>query len=121
METGNTRATIAKNISMVMKLKGIQQKELAIALGVGPSAVSNWLGGTNSIDIDRLVKACEFLGVSLDQVIGLCKSPSPVYDLTEDEISIMLLYRGADEMSRQIATEILTAHQLKKERAAEEA
>lgn len=119
MATGNTRALIAKNINMIMKLKGIQQKELAVALGVGPSAISNWLTGTNSIDIDRLVKACEYLEVSLDQILGIIKAPSPVYGLSEDEISIMLLYRGADAMSRQIATEILTAHQIKKEREPE--
>lgn len=66
-----TKRTIAANLRQAIKLKGVKQTEIAAFLGVSKSAVSHWLSGDNSIEIDTLAKLCDYLGITLNQIAGL--------------------------------------------------
>ncbi|MBQ3140509.1 MAG: helix-turn-helix transcriptional regulator, partial [Clostridia bacterium] len=65
-----TRQTIGQNIRKYRQQRGVKQKDLAAALGVNSSAVSNWETGVNSIDIEALVRISSLLDVSLDALYG---------------------------------------------------
>ena len=69
----STRQTIGQNIRKYRQQRKIKQKDLAAALGVNSSAVSNWETGVNSIDIEALVRISELLEVSLDTLYGVQK------------------------------------------------
>jgi transcriptional regulator with XRE-family HTH domain len=93
---------IAHNIKSFMKDAKKSQKELADYLGVHESTVSLWLRGTNSIDMGFLLKICEFLGLSLNDVYGVTENP-PEFILTEEEASLLLNYR---RLSKENKTKI---------------
>ena len=52
---------ISKSLSIILAKNGIKGKDLAVALGVGPGAVSAWKNGRTSISGYMLDKLCEYL------------------------------------------------------------
>lgn len=68
---GEIRQIIAKNLRDICEAKGIKHKNIAEALNVSNGSVANWFKGTNGIDIENLVRVCEYIGITLDQVYGL--------------------------------------------------
>lgn len=90
---GEIRKVIGENIKKVCALKGIRQVDIAEHMGVSQGSVSNWIKGTNSIDIENLAELCSFLCVSLDQIFGV--SPiEPEVSLSSSEAELLSLYRG---------------------------
>ena len=51
--------------------KGLTQKQVAIAVGVVPTAIANYEAGTREPSIDILKKLCVLFNVSSDYLIGL--------------------------------------------------
>ena len=90
---GEIRKVIGENIKKICSLKGIRQVDIAEHMGVSQGSVSNWIKGTNSIDIENLAEQCVFLGVSLDQIYGM--SPiTPEVSLSNEETELLSLYRS---------------------------
>lgn len=52
------------------KKRGIQQKELAIEIGVSNATVSDWEHGRKNPSGERLRKLADFFGVTPDAVLG---------------------------------------------------
>ena len=50
--------------------KGIQQKELALELGISSAAVSNWEKGKSDPSGERLLKLAEFFSVEPYEIVG---------------------------------------------------
>ena len=71
---------IRRNLVQLLAEKDKRNSELAKACGVGRSAVSNWISGESSIDIERIPAICEFLEVSIDEFFGRSKKFEPVSD-----------------------------------------
>lgn len=67
---GKIRKSICKNIRELAVLRKTPQVDIAKHIGVSQGTVSNWFNGTNSIDIENLVKLCRYFGVTLDQICG---------------------------------------------------
>ena len=65
-------------IKELRKKRGIQQKELAISIGVAQPTISEWESGKKDPSGERLKKLAEFFGV--DELVILGKG---VVDLTE--------------------------------------
>lgn len=72
------------NVRQLRLKKGIQQKELAIEIGVTNATVSDWEHGRKNPSGERLRKLSEFFGVEPLVVLG--KSPMP-NNLTSDNPS----------------------------------
>ena len=45
------------------KLKGLSQEELAAQIGVSRQIVSHWENGTNTPDLENLLKICKVLEI----------------------------------------------------------
>lgn len=98
---GETRKIIGENIKKIAALKGIRQVDIAEHMGVSQGSVSNWIKGTNSIDIENLAELCRFLGVSLDQIYGV--SPlTPEVTLSNDETELISLFRSLNSNGREL-------------------
>lgn len=97
------RGIIAKNLLFYRKKARLTQKELARLLGVGNSAISNWETGVNSIDIDTLVKACEVMGVTINDMY----EPACERFVTSIEMEHLHKYRVLDDYGKRNVETIL--------------
>jgi len=61
---------ISERIEQLRNLKGIQQKELAIALEVGQSTVSHWESGRQEPNPVQRMKLCKFFGITEAELFG---------------------------------------------------
>ena len=66
---------------MLLK-KGIQQKALALELGISSAAVSNWEKGKSDPSGDRLKKLAEIFGVEENYILGYGRE-NPTYFIPE--------------------------------------
>lgn len=88
-------------VKELRKAKGIQQKELAISIGVSRPTVSEWESNKKDPSGERLRKLAEFFGV--DELVILGKG---VVDLAHDESipktpEARILARGVDNMPQE--------------------
>jgi len=93
---------IRRNLVEMLALSGKRNIDLAKACGVGKSAVSNWLSGKSSIDIERIPSICDFLDVTMDEFFGRSKAMEPQPSLSPDEQHLIALYRNMDREHRDV-------------------
>jgi transcriptional regulator with XRE-family HTH domain len=55
-----------ERLAAALKLKNLKQTDLARKLGIPQTAISKIVNGTQYLDFDLAVKACEVLEISLD-------------------------------------------------------
>ena len=91
-----TKSDIQYVISTLMKESGRKGSELADALGVSRAAVSNWMNGKNSIDIELVPKICDFFGITVDEFFGR----SEASHLTLEESSLLDMFRSLNDRGR---------------------
>ena len=72
-EMGEIRDNVKNNLVYYLHLKNITQKQLAEKLNVSQSAVTNWIKGKNSPDIDMVARICALLDISVNELF--CKDP----------------------------------------------
>ena len=94
-------------VKELRKAKGIQQKELAISIGVSRPTVSEWESNKKDPSGERLRKLAEFFGV--DELVILGKG---VVDLAHDESipktpEARILARGVDNMPQEQREQLL--------------
>ena len=92
---------IRTNLKELMVAKGVKNVELARAVGVSKVAVTNWLNGSNSIDIEKVPSICDFFGVSIDAFL----SHSNQRTLAPDESRLITLFRMCDEPGKKAILE----------------
>ena len=63
----------AKNLSAIMKERGISQTQLAYALRVKQNTVSQWTSGKREPDFDTFIKICIIFNVSPHEMLGYDK------------------------------------------------
>lgn len=61
---------IAQHIEDLMKNEKLTQMQLAKAIGVGQSSVSDWLNSKSEPSVENLWKLADFFDVSVDYLIG---------------------------------------------------
>lgn len=94
---------IRRNLAGLIAASGKRNVDLATAIGVGKSAVSNWVNGNSSIDIERIPAICDFFGVTIDEFFGRAKEMQP-NNMSDDEEEL-LLYRSMHTRERQLVLE----------------
>ena len=62
------KKTVGENLRTICKVKDVKNKQIAEALNVSESSVSNWLKGKNSFDIDNLYAICGSYCLNRDNV-----------------------------------------------------
>ena len=58
-------------VKQLRESRGMQQKELAVSLGVSQPTVSEWEHGKKDPSGERLIKLAELFGVSTLEILGL--------------------------------------------------
>ena len=98
---GEIRKLIGENIKRICAMKGIRQVDIAEYMGVSQGSVSNWIKGTNSLDIENLAKLCRFLGVSLDQIYGIAPI-EPAATLSTAETEMVSILRSLNPIGQTL-------------------
>lgn len=88
---------IRMNLKELMVANGVRNVDLARAIGVSKVAVTNWLNGSNSIDIEHVPVICNYFGVSIDDFLSHSNSNT----LTADETRLVNLFRMNNESGKQ--------------------
>ena len=65
----NIREILRKNLIQLMDIYKVSQKELAEKLGVTPSAVNNWIKGSNSPNIEIVAQICFIFNISISELL----------------------------------------------------
>lgn len=65
-----SRENIKEVLKVLIKHKGITQKEFANAIGVQEAAISKWLSGMQIPQVELYDTICDYFGISLDQLFG---------------------------------------------------
>ena len=102
----------AKGVAMMLRVrelreaKGIQQKELAIDLGVSQPTISDWESGRKVPSAKSTMKLADYFGVSVDFLLGREddsrredeKKPTPVSeDGLEKDQRLVMWFRSLPE------------------------
>lgn len=75
---------IGEKIAQFRRRKNITQMELAEEMSVSFQAVSSWERGSTMPDISRLPQLCQFLGISIDQLLDDSPYLPTVHQLWDD-------------------------------------
>lgn len=70
MMSKDIRSALTENLNELMRIKGIKAVDLAEKVGVSKSAVSHWLAGDNSPNIEVLAKICQIYDVKLSEMLN---------------------------------------------------
>lgn len=65
------RENLQANILSLLTSNNISQKQFAEMLGVSQAAVTNWVKGKNSPDIELIAKICNIFNVKISELISL--------------------------------------------------
>ena len=67
---GEIRENVKRNLGYYLSLSDMSQKELAERLGVSQAAVTNWIKGKNSPDIEMVAQICRVFNISVTDLFG---------------------------------------------------
>lgn len=81
--------TLAEQIQILRKEKGLSQEELGEKLGVARQSVSKWESGTTIPELDKLIAMSKLFGVSVGSILGLEEAGEPDHELTERELKAL--------------------------------
>ena len=91
------KETIRETLNALLKESGAKRYELADHIGVSRAAVSNWVKGNNSIDVDFIPGICDFFGISVDEFFGMKKPRA----MTREEAKLLSLFGGFNADGRR--------------------
>ena len=101
MKDTNIRQTITRNLNELMEKNRIRAIDLAEAVGVSKSAVSHWLAGDNSPNIEVLAKICQVYGVKMSEMLNDRTELSPA------EKQHIKKYRSLDHYGRKAVDSLM--------------
>lgn len=84
------RKAMGDNILKYMRRDGIERKDLAKALGVPYSSLTDWINGNSYPRIDKIERMAKFFGISKAELV---EEDPPIHDLSERELRLVSQYR----------------------------
>lgn len=90
---------IGPRLRKCREARGLSQIQLATYIGVSNSRISNWELGINRPDADVLVKICEALKISADEILDIRLIPE---DMNYKEREMIKAYRANPELQRAV-------------------
>ena len=100
-----SREIFRKNLPYYMNLAGINQAELAKAVGVSKSTVSTWLSGRSYPRIDTIQIIADVVGCDTDDLVT--ENEEQVQKISEEERILFRLARTAKPEAIRAAVAVL--------------
>lgn len=95
---GEIRDNLKKNLGYYLSLRGISQKELAKRLNISQAAITNWIKGKNSPDIETVALICDILDISVTALFGTDEHSQ----YTDQEKRLIKEYHNRPELQNAI-------------------
>ena len=95
---------VCERIRHFREKRGIEQKELAKAIGITPNAISNWENGRSRPDINLIPAICNYLEVSLYDIYAM---DDPFIMYTAGEQMLMDKYRRLSSANRVVLSRLM--------------
>ena len=100
-----SREIFKKNLPYYMSLAGVNQVELAKAVGVSKSTVSTWLSGRSYPRIDTIQIIADVLGCETDNLVSA--NTRTIQQISEEEKILFRLARNAKPEAIRAAVAVL--------------
>ena len=110
-DIGNAEV-FAKNLKFYIEKSGKTQKEVALAIGVTPASLNEWIKAKKYPRIDKVEMVAMYFGILKSDLIenkGMNKTLPQVQQLTEGETMLLELFRQIPEDAQKMYLEVLRA------------
>ena len=110
-DIGNAEV-FAKNLKFYLEKSGKTQKEVALAIGVTPASLNEWIKAKKYPRIDKIEMLATYFGILKSDLIenkGMNKTLPQVQQLTEGETMLLELFRQIPEDAQKMYLEVLRA------------
>ena len=91
-------------LKYLRKRENISQAELALRLGVTPSAIGNYESGTRKPSYEIEEAIADYFNVTIDFLRG---TDSERRHISNEEYDIILAFRSSDDLSKEMGRRIL--------------
>ena len=109
-DIGN-KDVFAKNLSFYIRYFEKNQKEVALAIGVTPASLNEWVKGKKYPRIDKIELLARYFGILKSDLIedkGENKTlPSSELDISDDERAIVELFRQIPREKQPVVLEMI--------------
>lgn len=97
----NIREVLRANLEYQLKKSGLSQKQLAAKLGISPSAVTNWVKGKNSPDIEYIALICETFEITISDLLDINPiKKAPTEQLGKSDFQKKKLIHNYDKLNQ---------------------
>ena len=100
------KSTYGVRIRSLRLARGMNQPQLAAALGITKNAITNWEAGTTRPDLDTVAKLCEVLDISADTFFSL---PIRADGLSDEEWELIRTLRQLSKHERRTVAQLANA------------
>ena len=110
-DIGN-KEVFAKNLRFYLEKTKKTQKEVALAIGVTPASLNEWLKQKKYPRIDKIEMLARYFGILKSDLIeekGMNKNLPQPQTLTEGEMMLLELFRQIPEDAQRMYLEVLRA------------
>lgn len=97
----DVRSALTQNLNELLRIKGIKAIDLAETAGVSKSAVSHWLAGDNSPNIEILAKICLAYDVKLSEMLN------EKIEISYGNKELLKKYSSLDDYGKEAVNSIL--------------
>ena len=70
-----TAAVIGRRVKLILRARGMTQRDLCAVLGITPTTLCEQLSGRHTLRVDTVVRICIALDCSADYLLGLSNTP----------------------------------------------
>jgi repressor LexA len=100
------KSTYGNRIRSLRLARGMNQPQLAAALGITKNAITNWEAGASRPDLDTVAKLCEVLDMSADTFFNL---PNRADAMSGDEWELIRTLRQLSKHERRTVAQLVDA------------
>lgn len=87
-----------ERLSLLLKTKGISQKQLADSLGIRQATISDWKNKGNLPQGETAIKIADYFDISLDYLLtGNLKN-----ELPDEDIALIVRYHNLSQEKKQV-------------------
>lgn len=112
MSSIGNKEVFSKNLRFYLEMTNKTQKDVALAIGVTPASLNEWLKGKKYPRIDKIELLARYFGILKSDLIeekGMDKTLPQVQTLTEGETALLELFRQIPQDAQKMYLEVLRA------------
>ena len=112
MSSIGNKEVFSRNLRFYLETTDKTQKEVALAIGVTPASLNEWVKGKKYPRIDKIELLAIYFGILKSDLIedkGMNKTLPQVQKLTEGEAMLLELFRQIPEDAQKMYLEVLRA------------